>query len=100
MTPLKPVEASASARPVVASDLPALAELVQDGVTGLLVPPEDPGRLATALGELLDDPDRARSMGEAGRRWAVTERTWAANATRYHELYLSLVPVEPGAGRA
>ena len=100
VTPLKPVEASASARPVVASDLPALAELVQDGVTGLLVPPEDPGRLATALGELLDDPDRARSMGEAGRRWAVTERTWAANATRYHELYLSLVPVEPGAGRA
>lgn len=100
VTPLKPVEASASARPVIASDLPALAELVQDGVTGLLVPPEDPEQLAAALSGLLDAPERARAMGEAGRRWAVTERTWAANAARYHELYLSLAPVAPGSGRA
>ena len=94
------MEASASARPVIASDLPALAELVQDGVTGLLVPPEDPEQLAAALSGLLDAPERARAMGEAGRRWAVTERTWAANAARYHELYLSLAPVAPGSGRA
>ena len=46
VTPLKLAEASACAVPVIASDLPALAELVDDGVTGLLVPPSDPAALA------------------------------------------------------
>ena len=53
VTPLKPVEALASARPVVASALPALAEIVDDGRTGLLVPPEDPAALAESLASLL-----------------------------------------------
>lgn len=101
VTPLKPIEAAASGRPVVASDLPALAESVDHGVTGLLVTPEDPAALAEALTALLDDPARAERMGQSGRRWALEERTWAANAARYSTLYRRLAPVAPrpaGAG--
>ncbi|MGD6978498.1 glycosyltransferase family 4 protein [Citricoccus sp. CH26A] len=105
VTPMKSVEASASGRPVVASDLPALAELVEHGVTGLLVTPEDPVALAGTLGELLQDPDRAARMGAAGRAWALRERTWVANAEKYGGLYRALagaagVPVgAPGGTR-
>lgn len=83
VTPMKSVEASAVGRPVVASDLPALAELVQDGVTGVLFRPEDLDSLTTALQELIDDPGRARTLGASGRRWALDTRTWSGNAERY-----------------
>jgi glycosyltransferase involved in cell wall biosynthesis len=64
--PFAVLEAMTAELPVVATDVGALAELVLDGVTGLLVPPRDPAALATALGQLLDAPDRAREMGRAG----------------------------------
>lgn len=87
VTPMKSVEASASAKPVIASDLPALSELVHHEKTGLLVPAEDPVAWADAIGGLLDDPTRAQSMGQAGRRWVLAERTWQANAKKYDDLY-------------
>ncbi|MCO1339045.1 hypothetical protein BJH93_09105 [Kocuria polaris] len=87
VTPLKPVEASASARPVVASDLPALAELVHDGVTGALFEAEDVNDLASKLAHVLDDPQLARDLGQAGRTWALEDRTWSANARKYGRLY-------------
>ena len=52
--------------PVVATRVGALPEMVQDGVTGLLVAHDDDA-LAAAIGALLDDPDRAAAMGRAGR---------------------------------
>ena len=96
VTPMKTVEASASARPVVASDLPALAELVQDGVTGLLVPPGDDAALADTLSGLLADPGRRQRLGDAGRAWALRTRTWQHNAEAYTAVYAAL-GVEPGA---
>src|SRR5690625_5869872 len=75
VTPMKSVEASASAKPVLASDLPALTELVQHEKTGLLVPPEDPDAWAQAIGSRLDDPARARRMRQAGRQSALEEQT-------------------------
>lgn len=90
VTPMKSVEASAVGRPVIASDLPALAELVIDGETGLLVPPENDRALADTLAGLLDDPEQARRLGAAGRAWAVDTRSWEANAARYARLYSSL----------
>ncbi|NUL48784.1 glycosyltransferase [Cellulosimicrobium funkei] len=87
VTPMKSVEASASARPVVASDLPALAELVEDGVTGRLVAPDDVDALAAALAELLDDPVLRQRLGDAGRRWALSTRTWEGNAATYTQMY-------------
>lgn len=91
VTPMKSVESSATGRPVVASDLPALAELVHHERTGLLVPPEDPAALAQALEGLLEDRARRERLGHAGRQWAVSERTWAANAERIGELYRTLL---------
>jgi glycosyltransferase involved in cell wall biosynthesis len=67
------LEYMAAGRPVVATAVGATAELVQDGVTGLLVAPNDAAALARAIGTLLDDPGRAAAMGAAGRR-RVEER--------------------------
>ena len=95
VTPMKSVEASASAKPVIASDLPALSELVNHGKTGLLVPAEDPVAWAEAIGSLLDDPQRAQQMGNAGREWVLEERTWQANAAKYNDLYRRILCSEP-----
>lgn len=66
--PLAVLEAMSLAKPVVASRLGGLAEEVEDGVTGLLVPPRDPEALAVAIKRLQDDPAAARRMGEMGRQ--------------------------------
>jgi hypothetical protein len=58
----------AVSRPVVGTAVCGVDEAVQDGVTGWLVPPEDPEALARALVELLRDPDEAAARGRAGRR--------------------------------
>jgi glycosyltransferase involved in cell wall biosynthesis len=62
------LEAMAAGLPVVACRAAAIPEVVEDGVTGLLVPPRDPAGLARALEAMAVDPERARAMGEAGRR--------------------------------
>lgn len=64
---LAAAEAMATARSVVASNVGGIPEFVADGETGLLVPPESPEGLATALIELLSDPTRRATLGAAGR---------------------------------
>jgi glycosyltransferase involved in cell wall biosynthesis len=61
------LEAMAAGRPVVASRVATIPEVVLDGETGLLVPAGDPLALADALAQLAGDPEGARTMGEAGR---------------------------------
>jgi glycosyltransferase involved in cell wall biosynthesis len=61
------IEAMALGRPVVASRVGGLPEVVADEETGLLVPPGDPAALAVAIARLLREPDTARRMGAAGR---------------------------------
>ena len=61
------VEAMAAGLPVVATGIPGYREVVRDGVEGLLVPPSSPDRTAAAVGAVLDDPDLAKRLGEAGR---------------------------------
>ncbi|PZR54244.1 hypothetical protein DNL40_04840 [Xylanimonas oleitrophica] len=75
------VEAMLARRPVVASRTQGLAEIVRDGVTGLLVPPGDPRALARAVARLLDAPDQARALARAAHREA-RERF---SVTRYRE---------------
>ncbi len=65
------VEAMATGKPVIATRHGGPTELVLDGVTGWLVPPRDPHALARAMERVIDDPARARVMGEEGRRRAV-----------------------------
>jgi glycosyltransferase involved in cell wall biosynthesis len=64
------VEAGAAGRPVVSTDVGGVADLVEDGVNGLLVPSGDAEALAGAIATLLADPERAASMGREGRRIA------------------------------
>ncbi|MFE4196511.1 glycosyltransferase family 4 protein [Paenarthrobacter sp. NPDC056912] len=90
VTPLKPVEALASARPVVASDLSALREIVLDGVNGRVTKAEDPGQMAEVLLELLKDEGLRRRMGSAGREYVLATRTWQANALAYGRAYEAL----------
>ncbi len=90
VTPLKPVEAMASSRPVVATDLPALREIVIDGDTGITVGAGDVAGLATALERLVDDAELRASMGSRGRRIALTERTWTRSASVSLDQYASL----------
>jgi glycosyltransferase involved in cell wall biosynthesis len=68
LSPYSVREAMAHGLPVVASGVGGVPELVEDGVTGLLVPPADASALASALRVHVENPNRARAMGEAGRR--------------------------------
>jgi len=74
------LEAMASGVPIVASDIEGYHEVVDDGVQGVLVKPEDPEALACALASLLRDPARRRAMSAAGREkaqrysWRVVPR--------------------------
>jgi glycosyltransferase involved in cell wall biosynthesis len=67
------VEAMLAARAVVATAVASAPELVQDGRTGLLVPPDDPPALAAAVSSLLGDASRAAALGAAGRERALAE---------------------------
>lgn len=87
VTPLKPIEAMALGRPVVASNLPALAEVLEDGA-GVLVPADDAPALAEALHPMLSPDRRARTVPRGLE--AARARTWANNADRYHEIYQRL----------
>jgi glycosyltransferase involved in cell wall biosynthesis len=66
------LEAMERARPVIAASIGGLGEIVQDGVTGLLVPPGEAEPLAAAIVRVASDPDLARAMGEAGRSRALS----------------------------
>lgn len=70
------MEAMATGIPVVATAVSGLPEVVLDGVTGTLVPPEDPAALARALAAAIDDARTAADMGSAGRRRAIEEFSW------------------------
>jgi alpha-maltose-1-phosphate synthase len=98
------LEAMACQAPVVATATGGIPEVVQDGVTGLLVPfepvagasraPADPARfaadIASRVNELLADPARAKAMGQAGRRRALEHFDWSAIAVQTMNVYRRL----------
>ena len=70
----------------------ALPEVVgTDGETGLLVPPDDPGALAAAIGRLLDDADLRRRLGAAGRERVLGRYTWPVTAAGTADEYQALL---------
>jgi glycogen synthase len=81
------LEAMACGTPVVASAVGGIVEVVDDGVTGMLVPPARPDELAAAIRSLLDDPARARAMGAAGRKRVEEKFSWASVAERTEHVY-------------
>lgn len=92
------LEAAAAARPVVATRCGGPEEVLEDGVSGLLVPPADPPALARALDSLLADRERARRIGEAAalRAESFDTRSTAAAIARVYDATLDAFP-GPGA---
>jgi len=86
-TPLKPLEAMVLGVPVLATDLPALRELVTPGETGLLANPGDAGDLAEKCLYALRHGEQMRRLAAAARRFACQERDWEATLAPYLELY-------------
>jgi alpha-maltose-1-phosphate synthase len=84
------LEAMACQTAVVGSRVGGIPEVVEDSVTGLLVPPDDPASLADALNMMVRDQERAAEMGQAGRERAVTEFSWDAVAAQTAALYAEL----------
>ncbi|MGE5530817.1 MAG: glycosyltransferase family 4 protein [Bacteroidota bacterium] len=85
------VEAMASEKPVVGIRAGGVPEVIKDGETGLLVRPHDPQELALALSRLLDDPEQARQMGEAGRRRANRYFDIRRVAREVQEVYVEVL---------
>jgi starch synthase len=84
------LEAMACGTAVVASRVGGIPEVVANDETGLLVPPDDPPALADGLNTLLHEPDRARWMGQQGRKRAIADFGWQAIAVQTAALYAEL----------
>ena len=81
------VEAMARGCPVIASDAASLPEIVEHGVCGLLVPPNDPAAIGRAIGQLRDDPELWRRMSAAARLRVEETFTWTRVVDRCLEAY-------------
>ncbi len=86
--PVALMEPLACEVPVVSTQTSGIPELVEDGVTGLLVPPENPAALADALQRLADDPELGQRMGRAGREKVLREFDLNDNATKLVQLMI------------
>lgn len=87
VTPLKPLEAMAQLKTVVASDVGGHKELVRDGKTGILFAADDVMALVSCLERTIADPARRAELAAQGRRYVEMERTWDRLTDRYAEIY-------------
>jgi PEP-CTERM/exosortase A-associated glycosyltransferase len=87
VTPLKPLEAMAQGRMLVASDVGGHRELIRDGETGFLFPADDARALALAIDSILRRPELWGCVREQARRFVETERTWTRSVARYADVY-------------
>jgi PEP-CTERM/exosortase A-associated glycosyltransferase len=91
VTPLKPLEAMAQRRLVAASDVGGHRELIRDGDTGTLFPPDDPPALAAALAALLADRSGWDARRARARAFVEADRNWSSNICRYEPIYQRLM---------
>lgn len=82
-------EASAAARPIVATDVGGNSEVVADGVSGIMIASEDCDALAAAMLKIMNDPELGRKMGCAGRERFEQQFTLEGMVAAYQELYAS-----------
>ncbi len=90
VTPLKPLEAMAQGRLMVASDVGGHKELIEDGRTGVLFTADDAGALSRQVLALLEAPHKWQEFRQMGRRFVEQERNWTASVARYRQVYGSL----------
>jgi L-malate glycosyltransferase len=91
------MEAMAARLPVVATRAGGNPELVEDGVTGFVVPVGDAAQMADRLIDLLSDPERAREMGRRGRTFAERELSLDRKKAAYGDLYCRLLDIPAAA---
>ena len=86
----------AARKPVVASRVGGLVETIEDGITGLLVPPGEPAALADGIIRLLNEPEAWESMGAAGRARVESDYTVDKMIDRTLDVYKEVVPKPVG----
>jgi glycosyltransferase involved in cell wall biosynthesis len=87
VTPLKPYEAMSLGRPLVVTDLPALREVTGNGERGRIAQPADSESLCKEILALVNDQAARTAMAKSAKKWVFENRTWAANAKRYRDIY-------------
>lgn len=95
--PLSLVEGMAAGCVAVGSAVPGIAEMIEDGRNGRLVPHADPSAMAETLAALLADPAAAARLADAGRRQALQEHSLALMLQRYEDLFVALADEAPTA---
>jgi len=95
--PMTVLEAFATGTPIVASRLGSLAELVTDGITGLLAAADDEGEWEHAIGRILSDPELARRMGQTARAAYMERHTEESNLRSLTAIYASAIDRAKGA---
>ena len=85
------IEAEACRIPVVVSDIGGLPEVVQDNVTGFIVPPKNPEATAEAIEKLILDENLRNKMGVAGREFVLKNYEWSKNAKIMENLYKTII---------
>lgn len=90
------LEAAAAGTPVAVSATGGLAEIVEDGVTGVTFPPRDPAALAAAVGAVLADHEYARTLARAARRRVREDFTWSRIAARTAGVYAAACAQDAG----
>lgn len=93
VTPLKPLEAMAMRKAIVASNIGGHRELIQDGQTGVLFAPDDIAATERAIGQLLDNDNLRRTLAEQGRVWVTKERSWDLVTAAYAEVYSKVLQI-------
>ncbi len=86
--PLSLLEAMATGCPAVATNVGGVAQVLQDGITGLLVPAEDPHALAEAIRSCLDHPDLAQQRAQAAREMVAREYGMSAMIRKWERVYM------------
>jgi starch synthase len=81
------LSALAVGTPTISTDVGGTPEIIDDGETGLLVPPDCPADLADAINRLQSDPDEARRIGTNGQSHVRNHLTWAVAAERFEALF-------------
>ena len=87
VTPLKPLEAMAQTKPLLASDVGGHRELIKDGETGFLFPAGDEVALAARLEQLMANPAERSRVARQGHQYVAAERTWDRLSERYASIY-------------
>ncbi|PKH04233.1 hypothetical protein CXF72_01805 [Psychromonas sp. MB-3u-54] len=91
VSPLKPFEAMSMGKAVISSNVAALTEIVNDGVTGLTFEKDNAISFANTLQKLIDDPALRKELGDNARNWVVAEKDWSMLANKISRVYERLI---------